>query len=148
MELLEKIPNQFNRNALFRAPLMPAAVFTVASLVFSSFLVAIFPGISANLLLFTPLVFIGWYLVGLASTLLLGVILLPLLPDEIPVISSLNSSRFGRILLAFAALGIAAFSMFGLSVWTIIFVLMCLGEYTSRLPHKREKQVKKKGLFV
>ncbi|NVJ99716.1 MAG: hypothetical protein HWE25_16315 [Alphaproteobacteria bacterium] len=146
--MLEKISSQFSKDALLRAPLVPSALFTVIAVVFSGLVIAAFPIFPADLLLFAPAAFVGWYVFGLVATLVLGGVLIPMLPDEIPVISALNQSRFGRIFLAFIFLGVIASGMLGMSGWTSIFILMCLGEYTGHLPHKQEKQPKKKGLFV
>lgn len=145
---LEKVTSQFDRSALVWAPLVPTAFFTAASVLFSGLLVAVFPSVAANLLLFTPLVFLGWYILGFVTTLVLGGLLIPLLPDELPLISRVNESRIGRIVLAVVILGVIGTGVLGLSGWTILFILMCLGEYTSRLPHRTQKPARKKGMFV
>lgn len=155
---IEQVKQKSTWVAAVRAPLIPTIFFTVLSAFGFGFLGmfrTVLPGTTElwnEVLLSAPLAllftFVGTYALGFVLTVVFGVLLLSLLPREIPLFSWLNRTRAGRIFLIFAVIIILA--VFGINVagFPVLLTLLCLGEYTSKLPHNKEAEVKKQGIFI
>lgn len=122
------------------APVVPTLVVTVGALLFGTIGVGLLQlfglagAVSGLLFVILGFVlnFITAYVIGLMIILVFGMLLRNLLPDripDIPVVSWLNSSRWGRIILIFATL--IVFGALGISGMLFLFALMCLFEFSS-----------------
>ena len=122
---------------LFKTPLIPALVVTIGGLIFGAIgaVTGVFGSLASGALLLVMsfvAAFVMAYGVGLLIVLVFGVLVRNLLPDripDIPVISWLNGSRWGRMILIFATLIVIGFV--GISGMLFIYALMCLFEFSS-----------------
>jgi hypothetical protein len=141
--------------AALRAPVIPAAIFTGMMLVgggtFGVLAQTIQGYAPATKLLgygFVLLIsYAGFYLIGLLLTTVFGVLFLTLVPGEIPLLSWLNRSRSGRLVMIFSILIMLAFLNLGSGFFLLLLTLMCVGEYTKKLPNTKGSNGKSDSVF-
>ena len=138
-----------------KAPLIPAGIFSLMAAIgigtMTAFVKVMQNYASGTELLgsaaIVVLTFLALYIVGLLLTVVFGVLMLTILPPNIPILSKLNSSRGGRLLMIFAMVILFGFLEIGSGVFLLVFLLLCLGEYTKRLPDNASGSSNKTSAF-